>query len=203
MTRHPFVAALALAALASPAAVHAQASDPAAATVQGFDDALLGAMRGGRGLGVQGRFDKLQPAADQAFDFATMTRVAVGPKWSAIAPAEQQQLVHAFGRFTAASFAKNFDSYDGERFTVDPNVQTRGPDKLVKTRLSSKSGSPTDFIYRMRQAGGRWKIVDVFYNGAVSQLASQRSDFQSTLASGGAPALVKKLEAKTATLLHS
>ena len=201
MTRHPFVAALALAALATPVAVHAQAVDPAAQTVQGFDAALISAMQGGRSLGAQGRFKRLEPAAQSAFDFATMTRVAVGPKWSTLSAADQAALVRAFGRFTAASFAKNFDSFDGERFVVDPNVQTRGVDKLVKAQLLSKSGSPTQFIWRMRQAGGRWKIVDVFYNGAISQLASQRAEFQSTLAAGGGAALVKSLDAKTQTLL--
>ena len=166
-----------------------------------FDDTLLAAMKGGRAAGAQGRFTRILPAADAAFDFATMTRVAVGPTWTTLAPAQQQQLVTAFGRFTAASFAKNFDSYDGERFVVDPAVQTRGVDKLVKSQLIGKSGTPTAFTWRMRQVGGRWKIVDVFYNGAISQLASQRSDFQSTLTSGGAPALIKKLDEKTETLL--
>ena len=44
--------------------------------------------------------------------------------------------------------------------------------------------------------------MDVFYNGAISQLATQRADFASTLSAGGAPALVKKLDAKTEALLH-
>ena len=201
MTRHPLTAALALAALVAPAAAHAQASDPGAQTVDRFDTALLSAMKAGRGAGAQGRFTRLLPAAQQAFDFPTMTRVAVGAQWTSLPAAQQQQLVTAFGRFTAASFAKNFDSFDGERFTVDPAVQTRGVDKLVKSQLVGKAGSPTNFTWRMRQAGGAWKIVDVFYNGAISQLASQRSDFQSTLGAGGAPALVKKLNDKTETLL--
>ncbi len=200
MTRPALAAAFVL-AIVAPLTAHAQASDPGAQTVDRFDVALLSAMKSGHAAGAQGRFTRILPAADQAFDFATMTRVAVGPKWTAISAAEQQQLVTAFGRFTAASFAKNFDSFDGERFVVDPSVQTRGVDKLVKSQLIAKSGSPTSFTWRMRQAGAKWKIVDVFYNGAISQLASQRSDFQSTLDSGGAPALVKKLNDKTETLL--
>ena len=81
-------------------------------------------------------------------------------------------------------------------------MQTREPDKIVTDTLTSRTGSPTVLRWRMRQAGGRWKIVDVFYNGAISQLATQRADFQSTLSAGGAPALVKKLDAKTDALLH-
>jgi phospholipid transport system substrate-binding protein len=45
----------------------------------------------------------------------------------------------------------------------------------------------------MRQSGGSWKVIDVYLNGFVSELATRRSDFAATLSSGGAPALVKKI----------
>ena len=197
MTRRTLAAALALAAVVAPVAARAQASDPAATTIAQLNAALEQAGTAG---GVEARFRKLQPAADQAFDFATMTRVAVGPGWAAVPPADQQALVRAFGRFTAATFAKNFDG--AFRFAINPAVQTREPDKIVTDTLMPRTGSPTVLRWRMRQAGGRWKIVDVFYNGAVSQLATQRADFASTLSAGGAPALVKTLDAKTDALLH-
>ena len=47
-------------------------------------------------------------------------------------------------------------------------------------------------FYRMREAGGTWKIVDVI-SGGVSNLALQRADLASTVQSGGVSALVKKL----------
>jgi phospholipid transport system substrate-binding protein len=53
----------------------------------------------------------------------------------------------------------------------------------------------------MRESGGAWKVIDVYYNSAVSSLLGQRSEYASTLASGGAPALVKKLNAKADDLL--
>lgn len=201
----PPAAALAFALVGAPVAALAQAptpassqaGDPAAATIAQLNAALVQAGAAG---GVEARFRRLQPAAEQAFDFATMTRVAVGPGWAAMPAADQQALVRAFGRFTAATFAKNFDG--AFRFAIDPAVQTRAPDKVVTDTLTPRSGSPTVLRWRMRQAGGRWKVVDVFYNGAISQLATQRSDFASTLSAGGAGALVKKLDAKTEALLH-
>ncbi len=45
----------------------------------------------------------------------------------------------------------------------------------------------------MRQTGGSWKILDVYLNGTISQLATRRSDFASTVSAGGAPALIKKI----------
>jgi phospholipid transport system substrate-binding protein len=184
---------------AVPAAAVAQAADPAAATVDSLNDGLLGIMK--TSGGVDARFRKAEPVVARAFDVAAMTRTSIGPAWTGLSAADQAALTKAFGRFTAATYAKNFDAFSGERFTVDPKVETRGPDKLVKSQLVPKSGAPTHFIYRLRQSGGSWKIIDVFYNGAISQLAAQRSQFSANLAQGGAPALLKVLNDKTDALL--
>jgi phospholipid transport system substrate-binding protein len=96
---------------------------------------------------------------------------------------------------TIANYASNFDSFSGEKFEVDPAVQTRGTDKVVQSKLVT--GNQTiPFNYRMRQTGGAWKIVDVYLNGTISQLATRRSDFAST-AADGAPALIKKINELT------
>ena len=44
-------------------------------------------------------------------------------------------------------------------------------------------------------ADGRWKVIDVYYKSSISQLATWRSDFTSTMNSGGAPALTQKIDA--------
>jgi phospholipid transport system substrate-binding protein len=54
----------------------------------------------------------------------------------------------------------------------------------------------------MRQSpGDGWKVIDVYYNGTVSSLTGQRSEFASTLRSGGAQALVRKLDSRSNELL--
>ena len=194
----------ALLATAPAAIAYAQASDPGAATVESFDGALLDSMKQAKSLGVGGRYQKLEPAVGQAFDLPTMTRFAVGPGWATVAPADQAALIKAFARLSVATYAHNFDGYGGERFTVDAKVETRGPDKLVRSHILSPHDKPVDLTYRMRQAAdGRWKIIDVYYNGSVSELAARRSDFGSTMADGGAPALIKKINALADKLLKS
>jgi phospholipid transport system substrate-binding protein len=184
---------------AAPAVALAQASDPAIPTIQGFDSALVETMKVGKAIGAEGRFRKLTPAVERAFDIPLMTRFAVGPAWAGYSPADQAALIKAFGRLTAANLAHNFDSYDGEQFKIDPAVATRGPDKLVKTQLIPKSGAPTDLNYRMRDEGG-WKVIDVYF-GAISQLTAQRSDFASSAVPGGAEALAQKINAQADKLL--
>eukprot|EP01037_Dinobryon_pediforme_P045342 gene45342-57773_t len=96
-------------------------------------------------------------------------------------------------RLTVAQYASNFDSYGGERFTIDPNVEARGADKLVRTTLAAPKGDPVSIGYRLRESGGKWRIVDVYYKNAISQLATRRADFASIFAKGGAKALISHL----------
>ncbi|HXC57654.1 MAG TPA: ABC transporter substrate-binding protein [Rhizomicrobium sp.] len=170
----------------------ARADDPAIATVQGFYDTLLASMKGGKALGAQGRFAKLQPAVARAFDMGTMIKYAVGPGWDAATPADQSALTDAFARMTAAQYAGNFDSFHGESFVVDPNVVTRGSDRYVSSKLVTKDQTVA-FIYRVRQFGSSWKIIDVLLDGNISQLSVYRSDFAATVKAGGAQALVTKI----------
>jgi phospholipid transport system substrate-binding protein len=179
----------------------AQASDPAAQAIDGFDHTLLDAMKQSKALGVQGRFRKMEPAVRNTFDLPAMMRVATGASWIKMSPADQSALVTAFGRFSAATYAHNFDDYSSQKFVIT-GVDTRLPDKLVRSQLVIPSAAPINLVYRMRQTDGRWRIIDVFYNGTISQLAQQASDFSATLATGGAAALIKKLDSQTDRLLH-
>ena len=166
--------------------------DPAAPAVQSFYATLLECMKGGKTLGAQGRFDKLKPSIEHSFDLVTMVKYAVGPTWSTASPADQKLLSDAFARMTIAQYAGNFDGYDGEKFTVEPKADIRGTDHYVKTALVAKDQTVA-FIYRTRQFGNDWKIIDVLLDGSISQLAVYRSDFAATLKAGGAQALVKKI----------
>ncbi len=129
---------------------------------------------------------------ERTFDLPTMTRLAIGPAWSNFSPAQQRAAIAAFSRLTIASYAHNFSIYGGERFEVDPDVVTRGPDKIVHTQLIAPRGSPIALTYQMREFGGSWKVIDVYY-GAISQLAVGRPDIEASIASGGAPALIAHL----------
>ena len=174
--------------------VPACAADPAADRVQTFYNSLVDTMKKGTQLGMQGRFQALTPAVDAAFDVPAMIQSIVGTGWSGMKDGDKANLVSAFRRMTIANYAANFARFDGEQFNVDPAVQQRGPDKIVSTTLVPAGEKPVPLIYRMRESsGGGWKIIDVFLNGYVSELAMRRSDFASTLSGGGAPALVAKM----------
>jgi phospholipid transport system substrate-binding protein len=175
-----------------------KADDPAVSQIQDFYDALVASMKAGGT--AKSRYDKLKPAVEKAFDLQAMTAAAVGPSFAAMSDADKKALVDAFTRMTVANYAKNFDSYNGEKFTVDPAAVARGTDKFVKSSMNT--GKETiAFNYRMHQVGGDWKILDVYLAGNISQMAQKRSDFAALLASGGPQGLAKRINALSDQML--
>jgi phospholipid transport system substrate-binding protein len=171
----------------------ADAPDPAVARIDKFHDALLAVMKDGPKLGVAGRYKKLEADVDTLFDLAAMTKFTVGPAWSKMTEDEHKALIAAFRRMTISSYARNFNAFKGQKFVTDPKVENRDPDRLVKSQVVPEGEKPVNLVYRLRESGGAWRVIDVIYE-FVSQLATRRSDFAATVSTGGAAALVKKLD---------
>jgi phospholipid transport system substrate-binding protein len=176
------------------ATLSAQAGgDPNLQVIERFHAALLDTLKQGKALGIQGRYKKLEPEVDAAFDLKAMTQFTVGPKWAGMSEADRASVVAAFRRMTIASYASNFKEFKDQQFTLDQKVDVRGVDRIVKSQIIPKGEKPVNLRYRLREAGGAARIIDVIYE-SVSQIATRRSDFAATVNDGGAPALVKKLD---------
>src|SRR5438445_4902985 len=139
-----------------------KAADPAVTQVQGFYDVLVASMKSGGS--AKSRYDKLKPVVEKAFDLSAMTATSVGPGWAALSDADKKSLVDAFSRMTIANYAKNFDSYGGEKFTVETASIARGSDHFVKSSMKT-SKETIAFTYRMHQVGSDWKVTDVYLAG--------------------------------------
>jgi phospholipid transport system substrate-binding protein len=182
--------------LAAPVARAESATDTGASdVVRGFYTTLVGTMKDGPALGFDGREKKLAPAVKSAFNLPLMTRFAVGPVWIKATPSEQQQLIRAFSDFSVATYANQFTKYDGEQFDVLGQKPASGGGVIVDTKLTPGDGSaPVTLDYLMKQDDrGAWRIVDVFLDGSISQLATRRSEFTSIVERDGIPALVNQL----------
>jgi phospholipid transport system substrate-binding protein len=184
------VFAVALLAVAAPA----YSSGPQDA-IRGFYATLLTTMKAGPRLGESGRYAALAPVVQQVFDVSFMSRLAVGPDWAGLRPGQQQQVTTAFGRYIAATYADRFDRYSGEALQVG-GEQVFAGGYIVPTRIVKPTGDPVTISYLMRENGGIWQIADVYLDGAISQLATQRSEFHSILRREGVEGLIAALNRK-------
>jgi phospholipid transport system substrate-binding protein len=170
---------------------YAAVNDPAASQVQNLTTSLLQSMQAGPAEPMTERYRRLEPVINQVIGLRLMTRLAVGPGWTNFSPEQQNALIAAFSRFTIANYAHNFRDFSGEKFAID-GVESRGEDKIVRTRIIPAHDTPVNLLYRMREVDGVWKVIDVYSDG-VSELTLRRDDFVAAIAAGGAPALIAHL----------
>jgi phospholipid transport system substrate-binding protein len=177
----------------------AQSLSPAAMHIQSYYQQLMPTIQQAGRLSVRERDRRFTPAITSAFDLATMTRLAVGPAWSTFSAGQQSAVREAFAQFIIADYASQVTDYSGESFVVEPKTvpEPRGGGEIVKTKLLQPGGRTVTINYLVR--GGR--VVDVYLNGTISDLATRRDEFASIIASGGADALVKRLRDRTQRLL--
>ena len=185
-----------LAPLALKNAAWASVPADAAKPVEALHAALLDSMQEGETLGFSGRLKALLPVLNQVFDIPGMTKMAMGPAWTALSLTEQTAAVDVFDRYIATMYASRFKSYSGQAFDTGA-VTERGADKaIVATNLTRPGKDPIALNYLVRDEAGEWRIADVYLDGAISQLAQLRAEFGSPLRDGGFPALQTALEGK-------
>jgi phospholipid transport system substrate-binding protein len=133
----------------------------------------------------------------QLFDISAMTRLVVGPQWNRISAAKKASLQDAFGRYFIATYASRLGQASGGRFEVLPNTERRSGGALVRTRITDADGKVTSVDYLTNPEG---RIIDVYLNGTISELASFRSEFDTLLKTGGPDALESDLRKRAAEL---
>jgi len=164
-------------------------------TVQGLYDALLSTMKNGRTLGQSGRFTQLAPVIRRSFDITSMTRLSVGSSWVALSEAQRRQVSDSFGRYISAIYADRFDSYDGQKLEVT-GEQPAPSGVMVKSQIIKANGEPVKVDYMMRRSGDSWLISDIYLDGAISEVATRRSEFAAILKNDGIDGLVAALNRK-------
>ena len=183
----------------SPAnSAHAALSAPAE-PIEGLDQGLLAAMRGGKSMSFSQRYQMLAPLVEHAFDLDSILQTSVGSRWESFTPEQQQELRAEFLRFTVASYVRNFSSYNGEQFVIDPTLRDVGGERVVSTHITSNGADTARIDYVMKQTEPGWRAVDVLLDGSISRVAVQRSDFRAQL-EGGPDALLATLKKKVADL---
>ncbi len=168
-----------------------------AAVVAAVNEALIGAMREAGALAFQGRYDRLAQVLMAAFHFPVMARVAAGRHWRDLAPEQKARLAEAFARMSITTYAVRFNGYNGESFEVGETIEQPRGGALVRNRLFKSSGEAVAIDYLLRDFDGRWRIVDVFLDGIISEIATKHSEYNSILKDDGFDGLLARISAKT------
>jgi len=196
---------VALGGCATKAAEEAPAELPAGSAearllVERFNAKLLDVARRSEALGQRGREAELRPLALASFDVPFMARAALGNHWETLTPDQRELWVATYTEFHVVAMAFNWRSAQGARFTYLGEVPAPGGTVLVKTRLDrSSQGADVRRDYRVRFVSGRWRIIDVFTPGYVSQVGMRRSEYLTVLTRTDFDGLIADMERRIET----
>ncbi|MGK9170447.1 ABC transporter substrate-binding protein [Inquilinus limosus] len=174
-------ASLLLAGLPRPAAAQA---DGAAAFIDGMAKRAIGILQAGGASTAQGKAEFTQ-ILNQGFDLPTIGRFVLGRYWNSATPEQRQEYMDLFERMIVETYSRRFQNYQGETLVVKgTRAVGSGNDTLVATEIRQKDGPPIQVDWRVRQAGGGYKVVDVIV-ARVSMSVTQRDEFASVIAQNG------------------
>jgi len=155
------------------------------------------------------REQKLRAIAESHFDFAEMSRSAIGYHWKTLTPAQQSEFVPLFTTFIEDAYLSRIESYSVEK--INQQIQssmiqftrqtTDGPDyaEVFSTVVLQDQKDPIPVNYMMRLDAGEWKIYDITID-AISVIANYRNQFNRVLNTDGYDKLVSLIRQKTAGL---
>jgi len=145
------------------------------------------------------RFRKLLIAY---FDLNAIGKFTVGRGyWTTATPAQQTEFLSLYESQVTNAYAKRFQNYSGEQFSVTGQQRESDTDTVVTSQIARPSGgAPVSVQWRVRSESGGMKIVDVVIDG-ISMAVTDRQQFAAVIERGGGTiqALIDALKTRNLT----
>jgi phospholipid transport system substrate-binding protein len=172
----------------------------AAQVIERFNQAMVGVLTDAASLGYKGRFEKLRPVLMETFDLDFMAEKAVGRFWRTLSEDERAKWRSTFAEFMCANYASRLTKFNSQKFELLSSQSAANETVVIDTQVVEPKNDNVQLSYRMRQTAAGWRIIDVYYNGTVSELALRRADYAAVLKADGFPALIVSVDKKIADM---
>jgi len=140
------------------------------------------------------RRQMLEKVVGDRFDYAEMSRRALGAQWNNLSDKEKEEFVSLFKTLLVSSYAEKVETYSGEGVQYI-NERTEKDYAEVRTKvLNGKTEIPLD--YRLLNKASVWRVYDVVVDG-VSLVNNYRGQFTKILRSGTYADLIDQLRKKS------
>lgn len=164
--------------------------------IQKLQSSLLQVMRESEQLGYEGRFKFLEPVIEQSHDLELIIKTILGATyWSQLDKEQKNLVIDTFRQLSIATYAGRFNQYEGEQFEVIEQRALPHEQTLVRSQLTKSDGGTVNFDYVLQQTEGRWRIVNILFDG-VSDLAIKRGEYRAIMQRDGFQALIALLKEK-------
>lgn len=130
------------------------------------------------------------------FDFAGMTRSAVGKHWRKASKEQQARLIEEFRELLVGTYGSALLNYSGQEVEYAPVRYKKGAKKaVVKTKIVDAKAPPLDVNYSVRWKNDVWKIYNVEIAN-IKLTINYRGSFDSIVKKQGIEGLIENLTTK-------
>ncbi|WP_298622765.1 phospholipid-binding protein MlaC [uncultured Zoogloea sp.] len=134
------------------------------------------------------------------FDFAHMTRLAVGKDWKQASADQKAQLTQEFKTLLVRTYSNALTQYRNQQIDFKPlKAKPEDTDVVVRTEVRQAGAKPVQIDYSLDKQGDNWKVYDVMVAG-VSLVTNYRDSFGQEVRAGGIDGLIKSLKDKNKQL---
>jgi len=182
--------------LAHPGAALAADVEDARKPVEQLYAVLVECLKNADVLGLEGRRAKIAPAVESGYNVPFMAEKILGRHWGSLSEADRTRWTGTFGSLTVATYAERMTGFTGQVFEVLKVEPSQRDTAVVYTQVVTPKEAPIAINYRMRQSEDGWRIIDVYLNGTVSELALRRSEYAAVLQRDGFEKLVASIDEK-------
>lgn len=129
------------------------------------------------------------------FDLTTMSRYVLARNWRRFSKEQQTEYVAAFKQYLSNNYSGRLSRYDQFDVNVTGSRSESNGHVTVRTVIVGGQSEGAQLDYRLRDADGSWKVIDVKIEG-ISMVSNFRDQFKEVVNDGGPELLLKKLQEK-------
>ncbi len=141
------------------------------------------------------RFHKL---LSNALDLDFIGQFVLGRNWKVASAQQRDQFITTYRDLNILTWSKRFNEFEGKYFIFKGTTPSTSKGQIfVNTVVPMDQGEPAKVLWRVREKGGNYKIVDIVIEG-VSLAQASRSEYTAFIKNntGGLDALIADLKEK-------
>ena len=151
--------------------------------INGLGENAIGALTGSN-LSTADRESRFDTLLKANFDMPGISKFVLGRYWKIATPDQQTEFQSLLEKLLTQSYAKAFDHYSGQKFTVQGTRSNDDGSTIVNSTIVQPNGDIIRCDWRVEDVAGKTMITDLFVEG-VSLRTTHRSDFASAIQSNG------------------
>lgn len=115
---------------------------------------------------------------DDSVDLKSIGQFVLGRYWKTATEEQRDAFLKTFINFTTLTWSDRFELYTGQKIIFSGTRNAENNQLYVDSRIDSKS--QTEVIWRLRQKGNEYRIIDIIIEG-VSMAMSYRNEYTAFL----------------------